>query len=216
MGSHYATLGITPGAGAAEIKSAYRRLALQYHPDRNQGPEATSQFQQIQRAYEVLGNAARRKRYDQMLLQHQLHAARRPMSHKGQPARHTGTDDRRYGTRHRFKNPPPVNKPELDPRYKAAMHDFSLFTLSGLRMPRKLWWERLELLHRHIFRKKSIFALYLMGWGMFIFSVVVLVGGSFYSWLLPLGWSLMGVGYVYRAYTMGKREVALHLARGPQ
>jgi len=62
--SYYAVLGIKSGAGAEDIKSAYRRMAKQWHPDvcREQG--AAEQFQVIQRAYEILSDHAKRSRYD--------------------------------------------------------------------------------------------------------------------------------------------------------
>ncbi len=50
---HYATLGVSPGASKHEIKKAYRRLALDYHPDVCDGDHCTWNFQQINKAYEV-------------------------------------------------------------------------------------------------------------------------------------------------------------------
>jgi molecular chaperone DnaJ len=60
---HYAILGVAVAAGAAEIRRAYRRLALRFHPDRA-GPEATAQFQQISEAYRILSDAQARAYYD--------------------------------------------------------------------------------------------------------------------------------------------------------
>ena len=55
----YKTLGVDKNANAQEIKKAYRKLALQYHPDRNPGnKEAEEKFKQISSAYEVLSNPA--------------------------------------------------------------------------------------------------------------------------------------------------------------
>jgi molecular chaperone DnaJ len=62
----YQILGMSRGATAEEIKKAYRKLALQYHPDRNPGnKEAEEKFKEAAEAYEVLGDQAKRKRYDQ-------------------------------------------------------------------------------------------------------------------------------------------------------
>jgi curved DNA-binding protein len=58
---HYQTLGVDRTASAAEIKRAYRRLASQHHPDK--GGDKT-RFQQIQQAYDVLGDQSRRHQYD--------------------------------------------------------------------------------------------------------------------------------------------------------
>lgn len=50
---HHATLGVSPDASKHEIKKAYRRLALQYHPDVCDGEHCSLNFQQINKAYEV-------------------------------------------------------------------------------------------------------------------------------------------------------------------
>lgn len=62
---YYEVLSVAKSAGNDEIKSAYRKLALQYHPDRNQGnPEAEEKFKEATEAYEVLSDADKRARYD--------------------------------------------------------------------------------------------------------------------------------------------------------
>lgn len=70
--SHYAVLGLAPGASTEDIKKAHRRLVLKWHPDKVQDPEdeiavkvATQQFQLIQAAYEVLTDPLQRHKYDQ-------------------------------------------------------------------------------------------------------------------------------------------------------
>jgi curved DNA-binding protein CbpA len=68
MGNYYQTLKVTPRASAAEIKSAYRRLARKLHPDKNDGSEETARaFAAIAEAYEVLGNPKERAVYDRKL-----------------------------------------------------------------------------------------------------------------------------------------------------
>jgi len=62
---YYDILGVSKSATATEIKSAYRKLALQYHPDRNKTKEAEEKFKEVTKAYEVLGNEEKRKTYDQ-------------------------------------------------------------------------------------------------------------------------------------------------------
>jgi DnaJ-class molecular chaperone len=64
---YYKTLGVPRAASQANIKKAYRKLAMQYHPDRNQGNEkwANEKFKEINEAYGVLGDPEKRKQYDQ-------------------------------------------------------------------------------------------------------------------------------------------------------
>uniref|UniRef100_A0A383WBA2 J domain-containing protein n=1 Tax=Tetradesmus obliquus TaxID=3088 RepID=A0A383WBA2_TETOB len=57
-------LGLEKEASQADIKKAYYKLALQWHPDRNPDPEATAKFQALQRIYEVLSDPVKRKLYD--------------------------------------------------------------------------------------------------------------------------------------------------------
>lgn len=62
---YYNTLGLNKSASADEIKSAYRKLAKQYHPDLHPGDNAAAEkFKEINEAYSVLGDADKRKRYD--------------------------------------------------------------------------------------------------------------------------------------------------------
>ena len=64
---YYSILGVTRNANGEEIKKAYRKLAMQYHPDRNPGKEqwANNKFKEINEAFSVLGDPEKRKQYDQ-------------------------------------------------------------------------------------------------------------------------------------------------------
>lgn len=68
MKNYYTILGVSPNAHAADIKRAYRRLALQYHPDKNPSPEAELFFKEVNEAYQVLSDPQLRYAYDQQLL----------------------------------------------------------------------------------------------------------------------------------------------------
>jgi molecular chaperone DnaJ len=63
---YYEILGVAKNASDAEVKKAFRRLAMKYHPDRNQGDkEAENKFKEVQEAYEVISDAQKRAAYDQ-------------------------------------------------------------------------------------------------------------------------------------------------------
>jgi molecular chaperone DnaJ len=64
---YYSVLGVDDDASAKDITKAYRKLARQYHPDANQDdPKAEDRFKEISAAYDVLGDEARRKEYDEV------------------------------------------------------------------------------------------------------------------------------------------------------
>src|SRR3989441_5830958 len=65
MATLYDSLGVSKPASQEEIKKAYRKLARQYHPDKNPGDASAEQkFKEISAAYDVLGDPDKRKQYD--------------------------------------------------------------------------------------------------------------------------------------------------------
>lgn len=64
MTDFYSALGVPSSASTADIKTAFRRLAAHYHPDRNASPDAPARFRAVQEAYEVLSDDHKRQAYD--------------------------------------------------------------------------------------------------------------------------------------------------------
>ncbi len=64
MKDYYRIIGLAPTATLSEVKSAYRKRASALHPDRNPSVQAHADFQELQEAYEVLSDAAKRRAYD--------------------------------------------------------------------------------------------------------------------------------------------------------
>uniref|UniRef100_A0A6C0F2M3 J domain-containing protein n=1 Tax=viral metagenome TaxID=1070528 RepID=A0A6C0F2M3_9ZZZZ len=67
MPTLYETLGVEPDANDEQIKKAYKKLAFQFHPDRNSDPSANAKFQEINEANEVLSDPNKRGQYDNQL-----------------------------------------------------------------------------------------------------------------------------------------------------
>lgn len=80
MNDLYATLGVETVASEAAIKSAYRRKASEFHPDRNPSIDAATRFREVQEAYEILSDSEKRQGYDEnrrrSLLENPLETAR--------------------------------------------------------------------------------------------------------------------------------------------
>jgi len=65
MADYYDVLGVSKNASAQELKTAYRKQALKWHPDRNKSSEATEKFKEINKAFEVLSDPKKKELYDQ-------------------------------------------------------------------------------------------------------------------------------------------------------
>ena len=63
---YYEVLGLQKGASEDEIKKAFRKMAIKYHPDKNPGDkEAEEHFKEVNEAYSILGDPEKKKKYDQ-------------------------------------------------------------------------------------------------------------------------------------------------------
>ncbi|KAB1264531.1 DnaJ-like protein subfamily B member 8 [Camelus dromedarius] len=95
MANHYEVLGLQAGASPEDIRKAYRRLALRWHPDKNPGnkEEAERRFKQVSEAYEVLSDCRRRSAYDR--------AGRDSRRAGGASSPHGGP----FGSGYTFRNP---------------------------------------------------------------------------------------------------------------
>lgn len=100
MPDHYQLLGVLPTASAVEVRAAYRRLALRWHPDKNPGDGTAEEvFKQVNEAHQVLSDPARRYYYDQLLF------------YAGQPAALPAPRPRRTA-------PPGYQPPSPPPAYR--------------------------------------------------------------------------------------------------
>ena len=72
---YYKVLGIAKGASEDEIKKAYRKQALRFHPDKNKSPGAEDKFKEIAEAYDVLSDAKKKDIYDRFGEEGKIHSA---------------------------------------------------------------------------------------------------------------------------------------------
>ncbi len=109
MKNYYFILSLNIYASNAEVKRAYRKLALQFHPDKNPSPEAEAIFKEVNEAYEVLGDPLRKTVYDQMLSGEQVVEVQQEQP---EPAKHR---DPRYRPRPQSQARPrkPTHREEI-------------------------------------------------------------------------------------------------------
>ena len=90
----YQVLGVSRGASDAEIKKAFRKLARQYHPDRNEGSaNAEARFKEVQAAYDSIGTAEARRKHEQEQMFSGFGAGGNPFGNRGGFAGMGGMED---------------------------------------------------------------------------------------------------------------------------
>jgi len=72
MKNPYQILGVTPTANIAEIKEAYRKLSVQWHPDMNKSPEAQQKFAAVSESYRILSDPRKRQELDGKISKNQI------------------------------------------------------------------------------------------------------------------------------------------------
>lgn len=116
--SHYDALGLTPRATQADIKSAYYKLSMEFHPDKNKGSEVAAQkFRDITTAYEVLGNLRLKKLYDKGM----LHTAGPQFAQQTDESTGDESQSTFYKSREQRRRPPP-------PTGKTPIYNFDEWT----------------------------------------------------------------------------------------
>ncbi|KAI9277117.1 DnaJ domain-containing protein [Phascolomyces articulosus] len=103
---YYKTLEISQDATEQDIKKAYRRLALKYHPDKNASPEAAEKFKNISRAYEILSDESTRRVYDNNISSSNNTTTPSSSSYFNTMPRQQQQQQRSYQQRHFYKNDP--------------------------------------------------------------------------------------------------------------
>lgn len=116
MKDYYAILGVSASATASEIKKAFRRLAILYHPDKNPSPEAKPRFQEINEAYDVLSDTGKRALYDERLANPLAALFTEPVSSHPDPA-------------YRRRRPPRAPRPKEPPQSYILMRDSLKYVL---------------------------------------------------------------------------------------
>lgn len=125
MKNYYFILSLNIYASDAEIKRAYRKLAIQFHPDKNKSPEAEEIFKEVNEAYEVLGDPERKVMYDQMLRGEEV------VEQQPEPPRHR---DPRYRPR-----------PQDQPRQRRPTHRDEILAMMATNLRYALMISRLTL-----------------------------------------------------------------------
>ncbi|MFL7813010.1 MAG: J domain-containing protein [Anaerolineales bacterium] len=128
---YYQILGIPFSATAEEIRSAYRRLALRYHPDRVGSNLFERQMQLVNQAFGVLGNAERKRRYDLFYLQNKLQFREQVVRKPSPPP---PPPPRQYRPNTYYYKPPPRENPSWNQKTSTRKASAGSPFVSGVTM----------------------------------------------------------------------------------
>jgi purine-binding chemotaxis protein CheW len=133
--NYYQILGVDSGASQETIEAAYRRLAKNYHPDRNVSPDATLRMQEINEAYTVLHNPAKRAKYDrEYSVQYVRERKRSSMppadtfSWRSPPPRSAPPKTKPPSPSYTYYTPPPENTSSARPKARPAVRQEHILT----------------------------------------------------------------------------------------
>lgn len=143
MVNYYHILGLSQTATQAEIKTAYRKLALRYHPDKNGGSSyAEERFKQISEAYRVLSNPRKKARHDWMLEYGVYQQAQAEAAWRAATVTHTNTTAQRPGAHQRRRARPRFNSRQ---NLLATAWAFGIFFLMALLVVSVSAWNAYQL-----------------------------------------------------------------------
>ena len=182
MKNYYHILRINNLAIQSDIKTAYRQLALDFHPDKNSDLNANQKFIEINEAYQVLSNHIRRKHYDELLLYQE---------------KHKSLNERK---RHRWEQE--VNRASNRGQNKAEKYsnDFDYFSKKVL--SQTIFIILFEFVLAIIFGEGTIFSWLFLTFTILISGFVVLFSNLEHTDLM-----LIGVGLIVLGFILFKKEV---------
>ncbi|MEQ1734027.1 MAG: J domain-containing protein [Bacteroidia bacterium] len=136
MRNLYQILNVAQTCTELEIKRAFRKLALHYHPDRNPSAEAAKLFQEVVQAYDILSNSSLRARYDAQLRYKSNSFTPIPKNYSTQAPEKTEAYYKKYGTIGKFRrNNPNYVVPEMGEEQYSCLSIFFICVAMIIALP---------------------------------------------------------------------------------
>ena len=139
MESYYQILGLSPGASEKDIKKSYRKLALQYHPDKNKQPGTEEKFKQISEAYQMLTNPPKENvQQNPFFRQHSFHQNDRPVFLRPEELfKHFFQSQNPFESTSFFANGPAPGFHHFHPNQMSQMSQTSITIQNGKKIERR-------------------------------------------------------------------------------